>query len=67
MSIEVQTFNASGDVIACETFRSDAGAMKLARIAFKMDCGVAINGNDCFSFAEVERALRQSHAEEVMA
>ena len=65
--IDVQTFNASGDVVACESFHHEAGALKLAHIAFKMDCGVAINGVDCFSFAEAERALRVSNAVEVAA
>ncbi len=65
--IDVQTFNASGDVVACESFRAESAALKLARIAFKMGCGVAINGVDCFSFAEAERALTRTVAEEVMA
>lgn len=63
--IDVQTFNASGDVVACESFHTESAALKLARVAFKMDCGVAINGMDCFSFAEAERALRIASAEVV--
>ena len=65
--INVQTFNASGDVVDCESFRHEACALNMARVAFKMDCGVAINGVDCFSFAEVECALRNANAVEVAA
>jgi hypothetical protein len=65
--INVQTFNASGDVVACENFHREGGALKLARIAFKMGCGVAINGVDCFTFAEAERALNATVAVEVAA
>lgn len=65
--IEVQTFNASGDVVFADKFRGEGGALKTARIAFKMGCGVAINGVDCFTFAEAERALTKTVAEEVMA
>ena len=65
--INVQTFNAAGDVVACESFRAEGGALKMARMAFKFGCGVAINGFDCFTFAEAERALTRTVAEEVAA
>lgn len=65
--INVQTFNASGDVVAAESFHAESAALRLARIAFKMDNGVAINGVDCFTFAEAERALRRVVAVEVAA
>ena len=34
---------------------------------FNADCGVAINGVDCFSFAEVDRAINRNVAMEVAA
>lgn len=65
--IDVQTFNTAGDVVAAESFRSEGGALKMARMAFKFGCGVAINGMDCFTFAEAERALNRAAAVEVAA
>jgi len=62
---QTETFNAAGDVIAVESFHNPAGALKLARIAFSIDCCVAINGVDCFTFAEAERAIRKQFAEVV--
>lgn len=61
--IEVQTFNAGGDVVASERFIRNDGVLKMARKTFDAGNGMAINGRDCFSFAEVERALRTVGAE----
>ena len=57
--IEVQTFNATGDVVYQERFYGTVGPMKIARGAFQRNCGIAINGVDCFTFAEAERAIRR--------
>ncbi len=54
---QIETFNAAGDIVARETMSKTNGARQLARIAFKMDCCVSINGRDCFTFAEVERVI----------
>jgi len=56
--IEVHAFNSVGDVICRETFVNESGAHRMARIAFSCGHGVAINGRDCYTFAEAERALR---------
>lgn len=63
--INVQTFNAGGDIVASEQFMRAESVRKMARITFNKGMGVAINGNDCFSFAEVDRALRVVEAEVV--
>lgn len=65
--IEVHAFNAAGDVICRETFVNESGAHRMARIAFNMGCGIAINGRDCFTFAEAERALRSDRIVAVAA
>lgn len=61
--IEVQMFNASGDVTFADRFSNAAGVLMMARRAFGNDCGMAINGVDCFTFAEAERAIIKTTAE----
>lgn len=63
--IEVQTFNAGGDVVASDVFMRNDSVLRMARKTFDAGNGMAINGRDCFTFAEVERALRVVGAEVV--
>lgn len=67
MRINVQSFNASGDVIYSDSFKSPDGVLKTARVAFKLGHGIAIEGIDCFTFAEAERAIIRATAQEVVA
>lgn len=61
---QTETFNAAGDIVARETMSKTNGVLRLARMAFKMDCCVSINGRDCFTFAEVERVIARFESEQ---
>jgi len=63
--IDVQTFNSNGDIIANDSCDRESAVRRLARYAFAKLGGVSINGHDCFTFHEVDRAIKQATAEVV--
>lgn len=62
---DVQVFNASGNVQCATLIKKSSDVLKEARLTFQKGCGIAINGIDCFTFAEVERVIK--HYEPISA